>query len=194
MSYHIYTTDGIILKRTPFGEANILLHILTLDFGLIVASARSARLSVSKLRGALQEYSYVSVSCVKGKNGWKITNVIDKGNFFFEYPEYTHKVLAQISSVLLKMIQGEAPHPEIFQTVKTGFEFLKELKEEELSSFEILDVLRILFQLGYVAKNSETEVFLNDNLEWSPTILDKIKENKKDMIMTINKALNESHL
>src|SRR3954468_15203265 len=104
MSYHIYTTNGIILKRTPFGEANILLHILTEDFGLIMASARSARLSVSKLRTTLQEYSFVSVSCIKGKNGWKITNAVDKGNFYFEYPDYTHKVLAQISSVLLKMI------------------------------------------------------------------------------------------
>jgi recombinational DNA repair protein (RecF pathway) len=69
MSYHVYTTEGIILKRTPFGEANILLHIFTKDLGLIIASARSARLSVSKLRTALQEGSFVIISCVKGKGG-----------------------------------------------------------------------------------------------------------------------------
>ena len=131
MSYHIYTTDGIILKRTPFGEANILLHILTEDLGLIMASARSARLSVSKLRPALQEYAYVSVSCIKGKNGWKITNVVEKGSFYFDMPEHSHKVLAQVVWVLLKMIQGESVHPEIFQTVKSGFEFLKSLSEKE---------------------------------------------------------------
>ncbi len=124
MSYHIYTTEGIILKRTPFGEANVVLHILTDDLGLIIASARSARLSVSKLRPALQEYTLVLVSAVKGKNGWKITNVVEKGNFFFQYPKYCHKVLAQISSVLLQMITGESPHPEIFQTVKSGFQTL----------------------------------------------------------------------
>src|SRR3989344_1897416 len=140
MSYHIYTTEGIILKRTPFGEANVALHILTEHFGLIIASARSARLSVSKLRPALQEYTLGSVSCVKGKNGWKVTNVVERGNFFFEYPKYCHRTLAQISSVLLQMITGESPHPEIFQTVKTGFEFLKSLKEADISSLETLMV------------------------------------------------------
>ena len=101
MSYHIYTTDGIILKRQVFGEANIFLYILTEDFGLIIGSARSARLSASKLRSALQEYQYISVSCIKGKNGWKITNALDKGSFYYNYPEHTHGVLAQVGSLLL---------------------------------------------------------------------------------------------
>ena len=194
MSYHIYTTDGIILKRTAFGEADILLHILTADFGLIMASARSARLSVSKLRGALQEYAYISVSCIKGKNGWKVTNVVDEGSFYFEYPEYCHKVLAQISFVLLKMIQGETPHPEIFQTVRSGFEFLKNVTEKDISNFEILSVLRILHQLGYVAKDSNTEIFFENIAEWNNSLLEKIAENKNSLVGLINKALKESHM
>lgn len=194
MSYHIYTTDGIILKRIPFGEANILLHILTADFGLIVASARSARLSSSKLRSALQEYAHVSVSCVKGKGGWKITNVVEKGSFFFEYDEHFHKTVSQIASVLLQMIQGESPHPEIFQTVKTGFEFLKSLNEKDISNFETLLVLRVLFELGYVVKDLETEIFLNDTVEWENELLEKIGENKIEIVGLINKALKESHL
>ena len=193
MSYHIYTTDGIILKRTGFGEANILLHILTSDFGLIMASARSARLSSSKLRGSLQEYASISVSCIKGKNGWKITNVIDKGSLYFDYPKSTHKVLAQISAVLLQMIQGESPNKEIFKLVQSGFEFLK-TTEENLETFEILMMLRILFELGYVAKGSETEVFLKDNSEWNKELFQKITLNKKPIVGLINKALKESHL
>lgn len=193
MSYHIYNTYGIIIKRTPFGEANILLHILTEDFGLIMASARSARLSVSKLRGSLQEYSYVYVSCIKGKNGWKITNAVDGGNFFYEYPDFTRKVLAQISSVLLKMIQGETPHKEIFQTVKNSFEFLKTISEKYLSSFETLTLIRILHQLGYVGNDSLAQLFV-DNNEWNVAILDKITENKIEVVGLINKALKASHL
>lgn len=194
MSYHIYTTDGIILKRTPFGEANILLHILTEDLGLIIASARSARLSSSKLRSALQEYCYVSISCVKGKNGWKITNVVEKGSFFFEYETHFHKTVSQVASVLLQMIPGESPHPEIFQTIKTGFEFLKSLSEKDISNFETLIVLRVLYQLGYVVKNSDTEVFLVDMVEWNESLLEKISKNKIDIVGLINKALKESHL
>lgn len=194
MSYHIYTTEGIILKRTPFGEANIVLHILTSDLGLIIASARSARLSVSKLRPALQEYTFGSVSCVKGKNGWKITNVVEKGNFFFEYPQYCHRVLAQISSILLQMITGESPHPEIFQTVKTGFEFLRSLEEIDISNLETLMVLRILHQLGYVVSDDSTEIFLKDMIKWDDGLLEKAEQNKKGIIGVINTAIKESHM
>jgi len=194
MSYHIYTTDGIILRRTTFGEANIFLHILTADLGLIIASARSARLASSKLRSALQEYAHVSVSCVKGKNGWKITNVIEKGNFFFEYETYLHKTISQIASVILKMIPGESPHPEIFQTVKSGFEFLKTLQEKDISNFETLIVLRVLWELGYVVMDSNTKAFLKDTVEWNISLLEKIKENKITIVGLINKALKESHL
>lgn len=194
MSYHIYTTEGIILKRTPFGEANILLHILTQDLGLIMASARSARLSLSKLRPALQEYAYVSLTCIKGKNGWKITNVVEKGSFYFGYPEHTHKVLSQIASVLLKMIQGESPNKEIFEIVKTGFKFLGETKENDIQGFEMLIVLRILYKLGYVVEDKATNLFLKDLSHWSSNILEEVSQNKKDIVSLINKALRESHL
>jgi DNA repair protein RecO len=194
MSYHIYTTNGIILKRTPYGEANILLQVLTEDLGLINASARSARVSGSKLRPALQEFEEVSLSCIKGKSGWKITNVIGKGNFFFEFPKEFHKVLAQIGAVLLQMIQGESPHKEIFYTVKSGFEFLKDLTKEQIQSFEILAVFRILYELGYIAKDNETKIFILDNDMWSMELLFSVDQNKKMLIERINKALKESHL
>src|SRR3989338_4392582 len=194
MSCHIYTTDGIILKRTAFGEANIFLHILTEDLWLIVAGARSARLSSSKLRSALQEYTYISVSCVKGKNGWKITNVVEKENFFFNYPNFSHKILSQISSVLLKMIPVESPHKEIFQIVKSGFEFLKTLQEKDVLNFETLVVLRILHQLGYVESGPEINFFLKNREEWNVSILEKVSQDRGNLIFTINKALKESQL
>ncbi len=194
MSYHIYTTDGIILKRKTFGEANVLLYVLTYDLGLIIASAQGARLSSSKLRPALQEYTLNSISCVKGKNGWKITNVVEKENFFFNYPGYSHKVLSQIVFILLKMIPGESPHKEIFQIIKTGFEFLKLLPEKHISDFEALIVLRILHQLGYVENKEDTGSFLKNDEEWNELILEKVSENKRNIILTINKALKESHL
>lgn len=194
MSYHIYTTDGIILKRRALGEADIVLYVLTYDFGLIIASAKSARVSSSKLRSALQEYSNVSLSCIKAKNGWKITNVVEKSNFYFGFPEYTHKVLAQVSSVLLKMIQGESPNPEVFRTVKSGFEFLKSVEEKNILNFEMLMVLRILKELGYVVTNSDTEIFLSNIEEWGTEIFEKINEKKSVIVEIINKALKESQL
>jgi recombinational DNA repair protein (RecF pathway) len=194
MSYHIYTTDGIILKRTAFGEANVMLYVLTKDLGLIIASAKSARLSSSKLRPALQEFEEVSISCIKGKNGWKITNVISKGSFFFNYPVYAHKVMGQIVFVLLRTITGELPHPEIFETVITGLVFLKKVEEENISNFEALVVLRILYELGYVARSENTDFYLQDLTNWNEDLLDKMKEGRLSIVTVINKAIKESHL
>ncbi len=194
MSYHIYTTDGIILKRTPFGEANVFLHVLTRDLGLIIASARSARLSVSKLRPALQEYSLVSVSCIKGKSGWKITNVVEKGNYFFDSLEFTHRVLAQITSVLLKMTQGETPHKEIFQIVTSCFEYLRTIEQKDITNFEIVAVMRILHELGYVERKKETDGFLENKELWNEQILQKASSSRKEIISLVNKGLKESQL
>ncbi len=193
MSYHIYTTEGIILKRAPFGEANLLLYILTSELGLIIASARSARVSASKLRPALQEYAHVSVSCVKGKGGWKVTNVASIENYFFESPEHTHKVMAQIVTLLIKMMPGEESHPAVFSLVKSAFTEIKSIKKEDLESFEMLVVLRIMFELGYVAKNSEIEIFLKDN-NWENDILREVSVNRNILLMVVNKAIKESQL
>ncbi len=192
MSYHIYTTEGIILKRTPFGEANVLLHILTSDLGLIIASARSARLYVSKLRPALQEYANISVSAVKGKGGWKITNAVANGSFYFDSPVYAHKVLSQIGFVLMQMIQGELPQKELFSVVKNGLQFLKEMEEDLTSEFEVLMVIRVLDKLGYVVKDENTSIFLGEN--WDKEVLLSTKENKIVLVGIINKALKASHL
>lgn len=194
MSYHIHTTPGIILKRSPFGEANVLLFVLTYDLGLIMASAKSVRVSASKLRGALQEYSDVSLSCIKGKNGWKITNVVESGNYYFNLPKHAHRVLAQISYILLKMIPGEAPHKAVYKIVKSGLDNLSGVTNESVSSFEILIMLRILKELGYVVVDSVTEVFLENNEDWSSPLYDKITENKTSVVSLINKALKESQL
>jgi DNA repair protein RecO len=194
MSYHIYTTDGIILKRAAFGEANVLLYVLTADLGLIIASARSARLAVSKLRPALQEYAHVSVSVIHGKSGWKITNVSERNNFYFDLPEFSKKVLARIASTLLQMIPGESEAPEIFYTVVSGLEFLKSAPEKDISEFETLAVLRILYQLGYVVSDTDTEIFLKEPNIWNLELLQKISDKKPAIVGIINKALKESQL
>ncbi len=194
MSYHIYTTEGIILKRTTFGEANLMLYILTQDLGLIIASARSARVSASKLRPALQEYTRVTVSCVKGKGGWKVTNVAHIKNYYFDSPKYTHKVLAQVVSLLIKMMPGESVNKNIFDLVDSAFSELKNINNDDLESFETVVVLRILFELGYVARDGQTEKILENSKNWNKDIILDVTNNRRGIVSVINNALKESQL
>lgn len=212
MSYHMYTTEGIILKRTAFGEANAIFHILTSDLGLIIASAQAVRLSASKLRSSLQEYSYITLATVKGKGGWKVTNAIAKENFYFEYPPFAQKFVSQIAGVLVRMMPGEERHPEVFNIVLNGFLNLKNreanpqiisgdarsaegrFREKNISNFECLMILRILYHLGYVSSDTQTEKFLSSTDEWSESILDDMNPIKKVLIEKINNGLKESQL
>ena len=190
MSYHIYTTEGIILKRTSFGEANLLLYILTAELGLIIASARSARVSASKLRPALQEYTHVTVSCVKGKGGWKVTNVASIQNS----PEYSHKTLAHIVSLLIKMMPGESHHPAVFEIVREAFVRAKDLKKENMEFFEIGVVLKVLFELGYVAKDSVSAKYIDTSNVFTTEMLENISVDKSMLVQVINNGLKESQL
>lgn len=194
MSYHIYTTEGIILKRQNFGESNALFFILTADFGLIIASAQAVRAHSSKLSSALQEYSLVTVACIKGKNGWKLTNAIAKENFFFDQVFSMQKLVSQLSAVLVRMMPGEEKHSEVFSVVSGGFSTLKNFNEKNLDSFEILMMLRIIYHLGYVDKNPQTENFLQYDNEWSENILNEVSNSKIELIKLINKGLEESQL
>ncbi len=171
-----------------------MLHILTLDLGLIIASARSVRLSVSKLRPAVQEYTNVSVSCVKGRGGWKVTNVVALQNFYFDQPEYTHKTLAQIVSLLIKMMPGESSNPALFRIVKEAFLQIKDLKKESVENFEIIVVLRVLFELGYVDKSSIPEKYFQDKLNFSEEVLSGISSDRVKLVVIINNSLKASHL
>src|SRR5665811_296695 len=73
VSYRIYTTDALILRSATQGETNRFYWLYTRDFGLVYATARGVRKNTSKLRYALQDYMYSSVSLVNGKRGWHIT-------------------------------------------------------------------------------------------------------------------------
>lgn len=70
----MHTTDGIILKKTDTGEADLLLTIYTEDFGKIRALAQGAKKEGAKLRGHLEPLSVSKISFVLGRNGERLTH------------------------------------------------------------------------------------------------------------------------
>jgi len=132
MSYHIYTTKGIILSARPIKESDRLYSILTRDFGLIRAHAIGVRKSASKLRGALEPVSLSRISLVRGKEFWRLTSA-----------EVLRKLKKSKPLTLLEqLVTGEATHLELFDAV-----------EKHLDSNETVLVSQILFHLGYLKKS-----------------------------------------
>jgi DNA repair protein RecO len=191
--HHIYTTPSIILKREPLDMSASYL-ILTRDLGLIRARAQGIRSAQSRLKGALQEFSYSTVAYVRTKAGWKITTAIPEQNFYtISENKEVVKIMARIANTLIRLIVGEEKSPEVFTAVEKGFMLLSHTAHDA-SAVESIIVLRILHALGYIASDTDTEVVLTDFSDYSATVLNIARNQRASIIKAINRGLQESQL
>lgn len=143
MSYHIYTTDGLVLLERPWREADRIYNILTRDLGLIRATALGVRKEASKLRGSLEPISLASISLVRGKEYWRVTSAQSLKRLS---PKPS---LLKPLALLDKLVQGEASHPELFDAVEKMI--LKPNTDEEVTEINL--VAQILYHLGYLKES-----------------------------------------
>ena len=201
MGYSIYNTTGIILSSFDIGEANKFFWIFTRELGLVKATAQSVRKIESKNRYGLQDFSISNISLVRGKDIWRITNVISQENifFFFERRRRTSadqkfEFVANVFSLLTQLLQGEEKNEKLFDLIRNSIEFLKENKfeEKDLENLELLTKIRILYNLGHFNKNKFTE-FLKDD-SFNENLIQKISLVKKVAEKEIQKAMEETQL
>ncbi len=206
--YAIHTTSGFIIDSRPYGEAGKTLSIFTRDLGLVKAMAQGIRLEKSKLRYHTRDYGFGEFSFVRGKDYWRLTSAEEDGARRTEDGERrtqddppaggrrAQELITRIASLLRRLLHGEDPHPELFDQVKKGVEFLennKGLLEEQMKTFESVFVLRILNSLGYVGKDEKILV-CTESPEISIELLDKCGTLRIIINQNINKGLKESHL
>lgn len=70
-----YKTEGVVLKRKNFGEADRLLTIYSKHYGKIRVIAKGVRRTTSRKAGSLELFSYTRLVLAKGKNLDLITEV-----------------------------------------------------------------------------------------------------------------------
>lgn len=75
MSSAYFKTEGLIIKKTPVGEADFLVRVLTKDFGKMDAVAKGARKTASKLNSHLDILNHIRLQFVK--NGEHIPTLTD---------------------------------------------------------------------------------------------------------------------
>lgn len=192
--HHIYHTEGIILGSRNYGEAGKYFYIFTKELGLVFASAQGIRKLSSKLRFTLQDFSYVNVDLVRGRDFWRITTATKNGelenlaNNIIIFP-----VLVSLTKLLQRLLAGEEKNETLFLDLIRGLKVLENKKnKEEVNNVEVLLVLRILHHLGYVGGAD-----LVDNCATSPLEEDlvfQISKNRTQILNHINKALRETQL
>lgn len=191
--HHIYHTEGIILGSGDFGETGKYYSIFTRDLGIIYASAQGVRKMPSKLRFVLQDFSYLKIDLVKGKDFWKITSASKTNKLENLFKPEIFEIFANISKLLKRLLAGEDPNKKLFMDLLDGlFVLEKSDTKEELRNIEAIIVLRILNNLGYLGDNKISNDFIESPFE--KDLIFKASENRTKILRQINKALKETHL
>jgi recombinational DNA repair protein (RecF pathway) len=187
---HKYETRGIVLSRTPAGEANAFITLLTADMGVVRARAQGVRRSGAKLSSALATFAENELVLVRGREQWRIAGAVLKENWFFKmHKKMPRERAARISHLLLRLVVGETRDEKLFPIIKNFFEALVELPENFQEAAEILAALRILAALGF-----DTGEISSDASPFAPGILADIMKNRTSYIARINRGIEASGL
>lgn len=191
--HHIYHTEGIILGSGNFGETGKYYSIFTRDLGMIYASAQGVRKMSSKLRFVLQDFSYLKIDLVKGKDFWRITSASKTNKLENLSRPEIFEVFVNISKLLKRLLAGEDPNKTLFVDFLNGLSVLEKAEtKEELRNVEVVIVLRILNNLGYIGGNEILKDFIKSPFEEG--LIFKVSESRAKILYQINKALKETHL
>ncbi len=184
MSYQTYTTDAIVCGNRVSNTADRVYRLFTRDYGMVWATARSVREEKSRQRFALQDFTFVRVSLVKGKTGWRIGSVEAVGNAYFSATtREVRQVVAQALNLVRRLIQGEEAVPEIFADLEQLWRQCLQGAHIPLVAAEYF-TYRSLATLGYIDAH---ETVANDWLQETPPLSAAAKQ-------AIEYGLAQSHL
>ncbi len=189
MPYRIYTTEGIILGKKNVGEANQVLHIFTKDLGLIRAAVQGVRNEKAKLKNHVQLFSWAQVSCVRGKDSWRLTSAT-------LLPEpYPNAVQSQLRlrhayTDMTKLLRHfgvyDVPQPELYEALCNVFLYDVYNPQTE-KTMRLIVPLIILNTLGYLSREDALQA-LGTSLEES---FINVAAHPKELKMIIEKTLSQ---
>ena len=192
--HHIYHTEGLILGSKGYGEAGKYYFIFTRDLGMVYASAQGVRKMSSKLRFILQDFSYVKIDFVRGKDFWRITSASKTNKLEnLSKKKETLEVFSNLALLLKRLLAGEEVNQNLFNDLLQGLSVLEQAEDmDEIRNIEMVIVLRLLNSLGYIGSSEVMNDIIKSPFE--PELVFKVSKNKNKILSEINKALRESHL
>ena len=165
MSYQTYTTEAIVCGSFAHNTADKSFLLFTKNAGMLYASARSVREERSRQRYALQDFSLITVSLIKGKTGWRIGSVDTLGNLFdAALTRQARGSVVRILKLLRRFLQGEDPHPMLYDEMVTALRYVADAHIPERSAAEEIIEARVLYELGYMSETTPLQALLTDPL------------------------------
>jgi DNA repair protein RecO len=192
MSYVTYTTEAVVCGSFEQNTADKAFLLFTREAGMLFANARSVREEVSKQRFALQDFSRIRVSLIKGKTGWRIGSVeSEKNDFSIAKTREARASVVSIYKLLRRFVRGEEASVDLYDFVVSALDQLEEGTDDR-KFLDLFIQLKILSILGYVDQKSLPEYIFDHDLAKLSEIRDENLIDKMTKIIT--KAESSSHL
>lgn len=181
-----------MLHSREIGEADKLCVLYTRDFGLVRARVSGVRNEKSKMRYALQHYSRTTVGLIRGNRGWRLAGAIALETGARKDAAGV-RVFARISELVSRLVVGEEEHPYLYEALSQAHDALMQETCESSASIEIVAVARVLYALGYISAEAlQTALFTHT--AYGIEHLNEAELIRDDLLLSINRALSETHL
>lgn len=148
MKPHSYTSEGIVLGRRDFGEADRILILYTKNFGRVSLIAKGVRRPKSRKRGHIEVFNLVKFQAVTGR-GIDLMTEAEVVDDFKEIRKSLKKVsLAYyFSEVIGRITHEQEANVELFNLILGYLDELKTAKELRKLREDFLNELLVL--MGY---------------------------------------------
>lgn len=162
MSYPVYTTDALVCSSVFSNGSDRFYQLFTERFGMLYASARGVRKESSRQRFAMQDFSLVRVSLIKGRMGWIVGSVESNGNVFLNCDKRHNRVtVINIVRLLRRYVQGEQVLSRIYKDACVSLKTATKNSVRVCKQLEDVFQVRMLADLGYV----DTKTLIKDIVE-----------------------------
>ncbi len=167
MKQHSYSSEGIVLSRKNYGEADRILIVISKDYGKISLLAKGIRKIKSKKRGHLEIFSKVKFSAIGGK-GMDIMIEAQTLNDYAGVRVNLNKIsLAYyFCEVISKITHEDGQRSLVFDLLSLALEELEQ--EIELKKLRLKFIYELLTDMGYWPEGKkiiDADIVLDDVIE-----------------------------
>jgi len=163
-----YKTEGIILKRSDFGEADRILTIFTKHYGKIQVLAKGIRRTNSRRGPILELFNHVRIFVAKGRSLDIVTETELVNSFKFRRKDLKKIALAyQACELVDKLTAERSENKEVFELLKNYLFNISHLTSHISPQEFQLSLLQLLgfWPKGKQADNVDLERYIESLIE-----------------------------
>ena len=138
-----YKTEGVVIRHSSSGEADLVLAIYTADYGTIHVVGRGLRRAKSRLTGHLEPLSHVAIQLIRGK-GIDIVTGADTLHGHTALRNNLERMARGL--VCVEMVEAfapeEHPNPELYKLLLDALGLLADGEGDRLMWYFAFHVLR----------------------------------------------------